>query len=112
MATDDGDVLVGRVGLLDLGDEAGSTDDVEGGDTEQALGVVDALCLEDLGADGDGRVDLGVSVHGQWGNARLRVRTGLEMMRMFASGACSAAAFAKSRTMEAFVLNKSAGGGR
>lgn len=58
MATDDGDGLVGGVGALDLRDEAGGTDDVKGGDTEEALGVVDALALEDLGDDGDGGVDL------------------------------------------------------
>lgn len=61
MATDDGDFLVGRVGGLDLGDEAGGTDDIKGGDTEEALGVVDALGLEDLGDDGDGGVDLLIS---------------------------------------------------
>ena len=58
VATDDGDVLGGGVGVLQLGDEARGTDDVEGGDTEEALGVVDALGLEDLGGDGDGGVDL------------------------------------------------------
>jgi hypothetical protein len=58
VATNDGHFLVGRVGLLDLGDEAGSTDDVERSNTEQALGVVDTLGLEDLGNDGDGGVDL------------------------------------------------------
>ncbi len=57
MATDDGDVLGGRVGVLQLGDEAGGADDVEGGDTEEALGVVDALGLEDLGGDGNGGVE-------------------------------------------------------
>lgn len=57
VATDNGDVLVGGVGALELGDEAGGTDDVEGGDTEQALGVVDTTGLEDLGDDGDGGVD-------------------------------------------------------
>jgi hypothetical protein len=61
VAADNGDLLVGRVGGLDLGDEARSADDVEGGDTEQALGVVDTLGLEDLGNNGDGRVDLFVS---------------------------------------------------
>lgn len=59
VATDDGDVLVGGAGALDLGDEAGGTDNVQGGDTEEALGVVDTLGLVDLGNDGDGRVDLG-----------------------------------------------------
>lgn len=33
--------------------------------------------------------------------------TGLEITRMFASGAESAAALAKSRTIDAFVLNRS-----
>jgi hypothetical protein len=58
VTTNDGDVLVGRVGVLQLGDETGSADNIEGGDTEEALGVVDTLGLEDLGADGDGGVDL------------------------------------------------------
>jgi hypothetical protein len=57
VATDDRDFLVGRVGRLDLGDEAGGTDDIKGGDTEEALGIVDALGLEDLGDNGDGGVD-------------------------------------------------------
>lgn len=57
VATDNGDVLIGGVGALELGDEAGGTDDVKGGDTKQALGVVDSTGLEDLGADGDGGVD-------------------------------------------------------
>lgn len=58
VTSDNGDVLTGGVVVLDLGDEAGSADNVEGGDTEEALGVVDALGLEDLGSDGDGGVDL------------------------------------------------------
>lgn len=58
VTTDNGDVLASGVGVLELGDEARGTDDVEGGDTEEALGVVDALGLEDLGGDGDGGVDL------------------------------------------------------
>lgn len=58
MATDDGDGEL-RAGLLagDLGDEGLGTDDVEGGDTEELLGVKDALGLEDLGGDRDRRVD-------------------------------------------------------
>jgi hypothetical protein len=62
VASDDGDVLAGGVGVPELRDEARGTDDVEGGDTEEALGVVDALGLEDLGGDGDGGVDLALSV--------------------------------------------------
>jgi hypothetical protein len=63
VATNNGDVLAGGVGVLELGDEARGTDDVEGGDTEEALGVVDTLGLEDLGGDGNGRVDLDLSVY-------------------------------------------------
>jgi hypothetical protein len=58
VATNDGDVLAGGVGVPELGDEARGTDDIEGGDTKEALGVVDALGLEDLSGDGDGGVDL------------------------------------------------------
>ncbi len=62
MATNNGNVLIGWVGALDGGDKAGGTDDVEGGDTEKTLGVVDALGLEDFGADWDSGVDLISSV--------------------------------------------------
>lgn len=58
VTTNNGNVLVGRVGVLDLGDEAGGTDDIEGGNTEETLGVVDTLGLEDLSGDGDGGVNL------------------------------------------------------
>lgn len=58
VATDNGDLLASGVGLLDLGDETRGADDIKGGDTEQALGVVDTLGLVDLGDDGDGGVDL------------------------------------------------------
>jgi hypothetical protein len=63
VAADNGDVLAGGVAVLELRDEARGTDDVEGGDTEQALGVVDALGLEDLGRDGHGGVDLDVAIN-------------------------------------------------
>ena len=58
MATDDGDVLVGGISALDLRNEAGRTNNIERGDTEETLGIIDALRLEDLGSDRDGRVDL------------------------------------------------------
>lgn len=58
MTTDNGDLLVGGVGALELGDETRGADDVKGGDTEETLGVVDTLGLVNLGDDGDGRVDL------------------------------------------------------
>ena len=57
VTTNDGDVLILGVSALELGDEAAGTDDIEGGNTEEGLGVVDALGLENLGADGDGGVD-------------------------------------------------------
>ena len=43
MTTDDGNVLIGRVGVLMLGDEARGADNVESGDAKEALRVVDAL---------------------------------------------------------------------
>jgi hypothetical protein len=58
VTTDDSDVLVGGVGAFDFADEAAGTNDVESGDTEETLGVVDALGLEDLGGDWNGGVDL------------------------------------------------------
>lgn len=58
MATDNGDVLVGGIGALDLRNKAGRTNNIECGDTEETLGVIDALRLEDLGSDRDGGVDL------------------------------------------------------
>lgn len=58
VTADNGDLLAGGVGLLDLGDEARGADNVQGGNTEQALGVVDTSGLVDLGDDGDGGVDL------------------------------------------------------
>lgn len=57
VAANNGDVLVRGVGALQLRDEARGTDNIQGGDTEQALGVVDATGLEDLSDDGDGGVD-------------------------------------------------------
>ena len=54
VTTDNGDLLAFRLGALDLGDKTGSTDDIEGGNTEQLLGVVDAMGLEDFRDDGDG----------------------------------------------------------
>lgn len=58
VATDDGDgQLVGVALAGDLGNEGLGADDVEGSDTKEALGVEDALGLENLGRDGDGRVD-------------------------------------------------------
>jgi hypothetical protein len=62
VTANDGDVLVGRVGVAELGDEARGADNIEGGHTEEALGVVDTLGLEDLGGDGDGGVDLETSI--------------------------------------------------
>lgn len=57
VSTDDGDVDVLGVGVLDLAEESRGPDDVEGGDTEESLLVKDTGLLEHLGEDGDGRVD-------------------------------------------------------
>ena len=57
VATDDGDVRVLGLGAGDSRQERRGTDNVEGRDTEEALRVVDAGLLEDLGDDRDGRVD-------------------------------------------------------
>jgi hypothetical protein len=58
VATNDWDSQILRIlRAHDLSDEGFSTDDIEGGNTEEALGVEDSLGLEDLGGDGDGRVD-------------------------------------------------------
>ena len=57
MSTDDGDSqLRGRL-PGNLGNEGLGADNVQSSDTEQALGVENALGLQDLGADGNGRVD-------------------------------------------------------
>jgi hypothetical protein len=57
VTTNDGDLGGGGVGTLDFGDESGGTDDIQSGDTEQALGVVDTVLAESLSNDGDSRVD-------------------------------------------------------
>ena len=57
MTTDDGNDQILGAGLAgDLSDEGLGTDNVESGNTKEALGVEDALGLEDLGGDGNGRV--------------------------------------------------------
>ncbi len=58
MAADDRNGFGRWVRVLDLGDEARGTDNVQSGYTEETFGVVHTLGLEDLGGDGDGRVDL------------------------------------------------------
>jgi hypothetical protein len=60
VTADDGDVLIRGVGTLQLGNKSGGSDDVKGGDAEEAFGVVDTPSLEDFGADWDGGVDLEV----------------------------------------------------
>lgn len=57
VATNNGDGLLSGVSGLNLRDEAGSSDDIQSGDTKDLLGVVDTLGLEDLGNNGDSRVD-------------------------------------------------------
>lgn len=58
MTTDNGNGSLGGVGQTgELLSEGLGANDVQSGDTEQALGVEDASGLEDLGGNGDGRVD-------------------------------------------------------
>lgn len=57
VTTDDGNVDILGVLALDLRDEAGGTNDIKGGDTEETLGVVDTVLLENFSKDRDGGVD-------------------------------------------------------
>ena len=57
MTADDGDGGISGLGAGDLRQESGSTDDVKGGDTEEAPGVENTSLLERSSNDGDGRVD-------------------------------------------------------
>jgi hypothetical protein len=57
VTTDDGDLDILGVGVLDLTQESRSSNNVEGGNSEQSLLVKDTSLLEDLGEDGDGGVD-------------------------------------------------------
>jgi hypothetical protein len=58
VTTNDGNVQVSGVLLAsDLSDECLGTDDIEGSNTEEPLGIEDACLLEDLCGDRDGRVD-------------------------------------------------------
>ena len=57
VTTDNGDDGVLRARAGDFGKETSGTDDIEGGDTENAAGVVDTSFLENLRDDGDGAVD-------------------------------------------------------
>jgi hypothetical protein len=57
VTTDDGDGCAVGVLVEDLTDESGGTDNVEGGDTEQTLGVENTGLFKGGGHDGDGGVD-------------------------------------------------------
>lgn len=57
VASNNGNLGGNGVGALDFGNKGGSTNDIEGRDTKETLGVVDTSLLEDLGGDRDGRVD-------------------------------------------------------
>jgi hypothetical protein len=52
----DDDVLIRRIRALDLAHGAGSTNHIQGGNTEQTLGVIDTGLLEDLADNWDSRV--------------------------------------------------------
>lgn len=58
VTTNDGDGQLSRVALAgEAGNEGLSTDDIEGGDTEELLGVKDTGLLENFGGDGNRGVD-------------------------------------------------------
>lgn len=57
VATDDGDGSLRGLDSGDTGEEAGGTDDIEGGDAEEVAGLEDASLFESSGNDGDGGVD-------------------------------------------------------
>ena len=57
VTSDNNDVLVYGVGALDLADEARRAHNIEGGNTEETLRVVDTSLLEDLSNNGNGTVD-------------------------------------------------------
>lgn len=58
VTANNGNLQVGGVLLTDdLGDEGLGTDDIEGGDTEELLGVELASAFQHLGGDGNGGVD-------------------------------------------------------
>ncbi|RUP50784.1 hypothetical protein BC936DRAFT_137684 [Jimgerdemannia flammicorona] len=54
VAADDGDLGFGAISILELGDEARSTDNIEGGHAEEALGIEDTVEFQDLGNNRDG----------------------------------------------------------
>jgi hypothetical protein len=51
VSTDNCDVLIGWVAVLDLADESAGTDNIESRNTEELLWVIDAMCLENFGGD-------------------------------------------------------------
>jgi hypothetical protein len=107
MTSNNSDGLVDRIRLFDFGDETRSSNYVKSSDTEKTLGVVDTSSLENLGADGDCRVNLMTMSGVDLRKLGTDKHTGFEMTKMFAFGADSAAAFARSRTIDALVLNRS-----
>ena len=78
VATDDSHNSVIGGSTSDAGQEACSTDNVKGSDTEDAAGVEDTSLFEGLGNDGDGRVDgvgdnKDVSIRSNTGDSRSKV---------------------------------------
>src|ERR1700712_1187916 len=58
MTTNDWDIQALWVLLAnDLSNEGFGSDNIEGGNSKETLGIKDSLGLEDLGCDWDGRVD-------------------------------------------------------
>lgn len=57
VATDDWNVDLGGVQVLGLGNESVRADNVQGGNAEDPVGVVDASLLQNFGGNGHGAVD-------------------------------------------------------
>lgn len=107
MASNNCDVFVGRIGAFKLRDEAGGTNNIKSGNTKKALGVVNPLRFEDLRAYRDRGVNLQQLSVRRDRKRHSQFLTGLEITRILASGAASATAFARSRTIDALVLKRS-----
>ncbi len=94
---------------LKFSNEGVGANDIEGGNTENSVGIVDAGLLENFTGDWDSAVDLikkkkfTMIIVEQ----NIQIHTGLEMIPIKALGQTSAQATAKSRTIEALMLKRS-----
>lgn len=98
---------------LQLADESVGTNDIKSSNTENTIGIVHAGFLKYFACNGDSAVNLLSKIAKFNICCGLVIRkssilfTGLEMIPINALGQTSAAAIAKSRTIEALMLNRS-----